>query len=56
MKKTILVILILFAAMVAKAQWYVGGSINAQFYQNLQSNWMLQRQNLALHTIFNLLS
>ena len=34
MKKTILVILVLFAAMTAKAQWYVGGGINGELFES----------------------
>ena len=41
MKKTLLVILVLFAAVTAKAQWYVGCSLNGEFldsYNNLNIN------------------
>lgn len=34
MKKTLLVILVFFAAMTAKAQWYVGGNLNGEFFES----------------------
>lgn len=37
MKKTLLVILVFFAAMTAKAQWYVGGRISAGFDESSNS-------------------
>ena len=34
MKKSLLVILALFAVMTVKAQWYVGGGFSAEFFEN----------------------
>lgn len=37
MKKTLLLLAVLFVAMTAKAQWYVGGSINANLFESYNS-------------------